>query len=89
MNSEQLTSLLRTVLQVAGGIAVGRGWVDAETSTAIAGAIVTIVVTGWSLWIRRSAGLVASAATVPGVATIVAAPKIVDAVGSAKVQTGI
>nr|USU31138.1 hypothetical protein NG677_17570 [Methylobacterium sp. OTU13CASTA1] len=86
MNSEQLTSLLRTVLQFAGGIAVGRGWIDAETSTAIIGALVTISVTAWSLYVRRSAGLVASAAAVPGVTSILAAPKIANAVASAKVQ---
>lgn len=86
MNSEQLTSLLRTVLQVAGGMAIGRGWVDAETATAITGAIVTIAATAWSLYTRRSAGLVASAAAVPGVSTIVAAPKIANAVESDKVQ---
>jgi len=87
MNSEQLTSLLRTVLQFAGGIAVGRGWIDAETSTAIIGALVTVAATAWSLYTRRPAGLVASAAAVPGVTSITAAPKIVDAVESAKVQT--
>ena len=86
MNSEQLASLLRTVLQFAGGIAVGRGWIDAETSTAIIGALVTISVTAWSLYTRRSAGLVASAAAVPGVTSITAAPKIANAVESAKVQ---
>lgn len=86
MNSEQLTSLLRTVLQVAGGIAIGRGWIDAETATAVTGALVTIAATAWSLYTRRSAGLVASAAAVPGVTSITAAPKIANAVESAKVQ---
>lgn len=87
MNSEQLTSLLRTILQFAGGIAVGRGWIDAETSTAIIGALVTISVTAWSLYTRRSAGLVASAAAVPSVQTITTtSPKLASAVDSAKVQ---
>ena len=87
MNSEQLTSLLRTILQFAGGIAVGRGWIDAETSTAIIGALVTISVTAWSLYTHRSAGLVASAAAVPSVQTITTtSPKLASAVDSAKVQ---
>ncbi|MEE7478402.1 hypothetical protein [Methylobacterium hispanicum] len=85
MNSEQLTSLLRTVLQFAGGIAVGRGWVDAETMTALVGAVVTILVTVWGLYARRNAGLVASAAAVPGVQTIAAAPALADKVPAANV----
>ena len=44
MNSEQLAALLRTLLQFGGGIAVGRGWIDADTATAVTGAIVTIAV---------------------------------------------
>ncbi|WP_292510219.1 hypothetical protein [Methylobacterium sp.] len=80
MNSEQLTSLLRTVLQFAGGIAVGRGWVDAETSTAIVGALVTIAVTAWSLYTRRAAGIVASAASLPAVTSVsVASPTLARA----------
>ncbi len=86
MNSEQLTSLLRTVLQVGGAFIVGRGWVDDATVATVGGALVTLIVTGWSLYTRRSAGLVASAAAVPGVTSITAAPKIVNAVESAKVQ---
>lgn len=86
MNSEQLTSLLRTVLQVAGGMAVSAGYIDENTVAALVGALVTIIVTVWSLYARRSAGLVASAAAVPGVTSITAAPKIADAVSSAKVQ---
>ncbi|MCJ2080769.1 hypothetical protein [Methylobacterium sp. J-090] len=87
MNSEQLTSLLRTVLQFAGGIAVGRGWIDPETSTAIIGALVTVAATAWSLYTRRSAGLVASAAAVPSVQSITTtSQKMANAVDSAKVQ---
>lgn len=67
MNTEQFTSLLRTVLQVAGSVAVGRGWVDAETSTAIAGAVVTLAATAWSLWAHRNDALVKAAEKVPGV----------------------
>lgn len=85
MNSEQLTSLLRTVLQFAGGIAVGRGWIDAETSTAIVGALVTIAVTLWGLYARRNTGLVAAAAAVPGVQTITAAPALADKVPAVNV----
>ncbi|ACL58929.1 hypothetical protein [Methylobacterium nodulans] len=86
MNSEQLTSLLRTLLQVAGGIAVGRGWIDADTATALTGAILTIVVTLWGLYARRNAALVSAAAKVPEVRTILADPATANAIPSAKVQ---
>lgn len=82
MNQEQLTTLLRTLLQFGGGIAVGRGWIDAETSTALTGALVTLIVTAWGLYVRRNAGLVAAAAALPQVAQIVTtSPRIADAAG--------
>ncbi|AWB24199.1 hypothetical protein DA075_27715 [Methylobacterium currus] len=86
MNQEQLTTLLRTLLQFGGGIAVGRGWIDADTATALSGALVTLLVTGWGLYVRRNAGLVAAAAAVPAVRTILADPATANAIPSAKVQ---
>ncbi|MGF3025534.1 hypothetical protein ACQVP2_22250 [Methylobacterium aquaticum] len=86
MNQEQLTTLLRTLLQFGGGIAVGRGWIDADTATALTGALVTLIVTVWGLYVRRNAGLVASAAAVPAVKAILADPVTANAIPSAKVQ---
>ncbi|SFV11354.1 hypothetical protein SAMN02799631_05253 [Methylobacterium sp. 174MFSha1.1] len=86
MNQDQLTTLLRTLLQFGGGIAVGRGWIDAETSTALTGALVTLLVTVWGLYVRRNAGLVASAAALPSVKVILADPATADAVPSPKVR---
>ncbi|QRE74424.1 hypothetical protein [Methylobacterium aquaticum] len=86
MNQEQLTALLRTLLQFGGGIAVGRGWIDADTATALTGALVTLLVTVWGLYVRRNAGLVASAAALPTVKTILADPVTANAIPSAKVQ---
>jgi hypothetical protein len=86
MNTEQVASLLRTLLQVAGGMAVSKGWIDNDTAIAVTGAIVTLAVTAWGVWARRSTGLVASAAAVPGVAQIVATSKIAEAVTSDKVK---
>ncbi|KMO21059.1 hypothetical protein [Methylobacterium platani] len=86
MNQEQLTALLRTLLQFGGGIAVGHGWIDAETATAVSGALLTLLVTAWSLYARRNAGLVAAAAAVPAVKAILADPATAQAVPSAKVR---
>ncbi|TGD96483.1 hypothetical protein [Methylobacterium nonmethylotrophicum] len=86
MNQEQLTTLLRTLLQFGGGIAVGRGWLDADTATALTGALVTLLVTAWGLYVRRNAGLVAAAAAVPAVAAILADPATAQAIPNAKVR---
>ncbi|BCM87095.1 hypothetical protein NS228_13375 [Methylobacterium indicum] len=86
MNQEQLTTLLRTLLQFAGGIAVGCGWLDADTATTLTGALVTLIVTVWGLYVRRNAGLVAAAAALPAVKAILAAPATAQAVPSPKVR---
>ncbi|MCF4125365.1 Pam3-gp28 family putative phage holin [Methylobacterium sp. SyP6R] len=86
MNPEQLTALLRTLLQFGGGIAVGRGWIDADTATTLTGALVTLIVTIWGLYARRNTGLVAAAAAVPTVKAILADPATAQAVPSPKVQ---
>lgn len=86
MNQDQLTTLLRTLLQFGGGIAVGLGWIDADTATTLTGALVTLLVTVWGLYVRRNAGLVASAAAVPSVKAILADPVTADAVPSPKVR---
>lgn len=86
MNQDQLTTLLRTLLQFGGGIAVGRGWIDADTATALTGALLTLLVTAWGLYVRRNAGLVASAAALPAVKTILVDPATAHAVPSAKVR---
>lgn len=64
MNTEQVFSLLRTVLQILASLAVQRGYVDAETATGVIGAVVFLVVTFWGVYARRNAALVASAAKV-------------------------
>lgn len=86
MNQEQLTTLLRTLLQFGGGIAVGRGWIDADTATTLTGALVTLIVTVWGLYVRRNAGLVAAAAEVPTVTAILADPTTAQAIPSPKVR---
>ncbi|MEH3144410.1 MAG: hypothetical protein PGN34_03465 [Methylobacterium frigidaeris] len=86
MNSEQALSLLRTMLQVCGGIAVGRGWIGADEMTAVIGAVLTLAATAWGLYARRAAGLVAAAASLPEVHRILAAPRIAATIPSEKVR---
>ncbi|MGE7418267.1 hypothetical protein [Methylobacterium tarhaniae] len=86
MNPEQLTALLRTLLQFGGGVAVGRGWIDADTAATLTGALITLIVTAWGLYARRNTGLVAAAAAVPAVKAILADPATAHAVPSPKVR---
>ncbi len=85
MNSEQITSVLRSVLQFAGGLAVSRGFITGGELEIIIGIIASVIALGMSVWTRRNAGLVASAAAVPAVAKIEAAPSVAAAVPSPKV----
>ncbi|TCR68198.1 hypothetical protein [Bosea sp. BK604] len=62
---EQFWSLVRTLLQTAGAALVTRGYMDDGSMQMIVGATMTLLTTGYSLYIRRKAGLVASAAALP------------------------
>lgn len=67
MNSDQIYGLIRTILASLGGLAVGKGWLDASTVTTLAGAGATIIVAIWSAWANRKSGLVASVSKMPEV----------------------
>lgn len=49
MDATTLAGILRSVLSMAGGIAVGKGWVDASSASIISGALMTLASTGWSV----------------------------------------
>ncbi len=74
--SEQLWSLVRTLLQSVGAAMVARGWLDGGSAEIIVGLAMNILTTVYSLYIRRKAGLVATAAALPEVAKIVTTPEI-------------
>lgn len=85
--SEQFWSLVRTLLQMLGAGLVTRGYLDEASLQVLLGAVMAIVTTLYSLWIRRKAGLVATAAALPEVAKIVTTPDIVAKVHDATVTT--
>lgn len=85
MNSEQINSLLRSLLQFAGGLAVSRGYITGGELEIIIGVVASVIALALSIYTRRAAGLVASAAAVPAVAKIEAAPSVAAAVPSSKV----
>jgi hypothetical protein len=84
---EQFWSLVRTLLQTAGAALVTRGYLDDGSSQVVVGALMTLITTGYSLYIRRKAGLVASAAALPEVAKIVTTPEMAAKVDDPAVTT--
>lgn len=73
---EQFWSLVRTLLQMAGAALVTRGYLDDGSMQVLLGAVMAILTTLYSLYIRSKAGIVATAAALPDVAQIVTTPEI-------------
>lgn len=53
MNLDQVMGIIRAVLAAAGGWAVGHGYLDNATATAVSGAVVVLVTAGWSAYTNR------------------------------------
>ncbi|CAN7338189.1 hypothetical protein LJR090_002569 [Bosea sp. LjRoot90] len=75
-NNVQFWSFLRQILLTVGGGLVTKGYLDSGTLEAIVGALITIATAVYGLWLRRKAGLVASAAALPEVSKIVTTPAL-------------
>lgn len=84
---EQFWSLVRTLLQSAGAAIVARGWLDGGSAEIIVGLAMNVLTTVYSLYIRRKAGLVATAAALPEVAKIVTTPELAAKVDDPAVTT--
>ena len=56
MNKSELAGVARTLLSAAGGFIVAKGWIDAETMSAVAGALATLFVAAWSIKAKRKGG---------------------------------
>lgn len=76
LNSIQLWSLARQLLLAVGGGLVAKGYLDSGTLEAIVGAVITLATSAYGLWVRRKAGLVATAAALPEVKEIVTTAEI-------------
>lgn len=55
MNGEQIGGIVRAVVSAIGGFFVGKGVLDAETATALAGAAATIGAAVWSVLAKKKA----------------------------------
>jgi hypothetical protein len=87
-SQEQFASLLRTAMQMLGAWAVTKGYTDDQTALAIGGGLVALGTTIYSVYIRRKAGIVASAAALPEVREIVTTQKMAAQVDDPTVRAG-
>lgn len=82
---EQFWSLVRTLLQSAGAALVTKGVIDAGSAEIAVGLAMNVITTFYSLYIRRKAGLVASAAKLAEVREIRTTPELAAAIPDATV----
>lgn len=71
MNSEQITSVLRSILQFGGGLAVSRGFITGGELEIIIGIVASAVALALSVYTRRASKLAADAAKQPGISVAV------------------
>lgn len=64
--SDQIGGLVRALLAAAGGFAIGKGYVNADTWTWLAGGVATAIPAVWSWYTNKPSALVAAAAKVAG-----------------------
>lgn len=74
--NEQILSLLRTLVQSGASALAAKGLIDQQGETVLVAFVMWLIPTAWGLWVRRKAGLVATAAALPEVAKIVTTPEI-------------
>lgn len=55
MTATEIGGIARALASALGGYLVGRGFLDGETASALAGAAATIAVAVWSVWAKRKA----------------------------------
>lgn len=54
MSKDMITGIVRHVLTAGGGFVVGKGWLDAASFEALAGALVTLAGVGWSVYEKKA-----------------------------------
>lgn len=55
LSREQVLGIARHILTFAGGLAVAKGMVDAETVSTIAGSVITLIGAIWSIVAKNKA----------------------------------
>ncbi len=87
MMNEQLLSIIRTLVQTAAAAFGTYGYLDDKGQTVVVAFAMWLIPTVWGLYVRRKAGLVASAAALPEVARIVTTPEMARKVEDPTVTT--
>ena len=91
MNSDQLMSLLRTVLQIAGTALVAHGTLGITGAMweQISGAVVMIAPVIWGIYAHTDAAKIASVASMPDVAQITVKSTAIDGAAQAAAITSL
>lgn len=81
MNQDQLLSIVRTLISVFSGIAIGRGWLTADQAASIGanvvviiGALATLVPLLWGVRMHSDSAKLAAVTAMPEVKIVVASP---------------
>ena len=85
--NEQILSFVRTLVQSGASALAAKGLIDQQGEKVLVAFVMWLIPTVWGLYVRRKAGLVASAAALPEVKQIIATPAIVDKVDRSDVTT--
>lgn len=85
--NEQVLSFIRTAVQTAAAALGAAGYLDANGQQVTIAFVMWLIPTVWGLYVRRKAGLVASAASLPEVAKIVTTPEIAAKIDNNAVTT--
>lgn len=83
MNQSQFTSFLKTLIGFAAGFISAKGWVSADTATAIAGALMAFVPLAWGWFSHTDLANIQTAAATPEVSTIAIKPTATDGIAAA------
>lgn len=73
-NYEQYMGALRWAMAMGSGYAIGKGWGDAVTWTAISGAVASVAPLGWTLFRHTKVGTILAANSLPEVAGVITKP---------------
>ncbi|WP_199091558.1 hypothetical protein [Bosea sp. ASV33] len=74
--NEQILSFIRTLVQSGASALAAKGLIDQQGQTVLVAFVMWLIPTVWGLYVRRKAGLVASAAALSEVQEIVTTPEI-------------
>lgn len=85
MNTDQMLSLLRTILQIAGTAVVAHGTlgINGAMWEQISGAVIVIAPTIWAMYSHTDAANIAKVAAIPDVQKIVVSSQATDGTGAA------